>query len=366
MKKINFKENFSLLNHYIQRHNLLMIIASIVVVLQATLYCLFWGFDPSQISSATEGISLIGSMAFLVIAVAMTIILVIARFVNFKSYSLIIIIHVYVFLLLLWNTIMCVIDLKFGLTPITYLMVFTLAAGLFVTEPLFFGTLTAASLIVILATSINNKVVFFSGVYQIDNTLTFISYFVAIILAAIEHYIVTINDYRIEKRLNQSITYDGITGFLTEKMYLKEIDMIDYRVNKNELDKYAVATFILNNFKTTNDTYGHRFGINLLERCGRILPKYFAKSKIFRIGGDEFVVIVYDEDLQKLDATLKEIKTKYAYSKIKQEGEELVLSIAQGSAVYEKGMEYKDVMQKANAEVFANKKKIVDKYKLER
>ncbi|MBP5156165.1 MAG: GGDEF domain-containing protein, partial [Clostridia bacterium] len=50
-------------------------------------------------------------------------------------------------------------------------------------------------------------------------------------------------------------------------------------------------------FKEVNDTYGHDIGDAVLKKVSSLLTSNFrANDKICRIGGDEFVIIMYDVD----------------------------------------------------------------------
>jgi GGDEF domain-containing protein len=56
-------------------------------------------------------------------------------------------------------------------------------------------------------------------------------------------------------------------------------------------DELGVAYFDLNNLKETNATYGHGAGDRLLCEFARMLTNYYSKAPVYRIGGDEFLVI---------------------------------------------------------------------------
>lgn len=57
------------------------------------------------------------------------------------------------------------------------------------------------------------------------------------------------------------------------------------------MDELGIAYFDLNNLKATNDTYGHSAGDKLLCEFVRMLTTYYSKSPVYRLGGDEFLVI---------------------------------------------------------------------------
>lgn len=78
---------------------------------------------------------------------------------------------------------------------------------------------------------------------------------------------------------------DGLTGLLNRISYEKAIASIDYPT--------AVLMFDVDNFKFVNDNYGHAFGDHVLKNLGSILLQaYSAAGRCYRIGGDEFCVIL--------------------------------------------------------------------------
>ena len=93
---------------------------------------------------------------------------------------------------------------------------------------------------------------------------------------------------------------------LGEREQLKELayrDALTGLLNKNGMDHFwdhcksgeqlAVLYLDLNRFKSINDTLGHHVGDLLLEAVGGSLQQFSRKGKqhIFRVGGDEFVII---------------------------------------------------------------------------
>ena len=362
MKKVDFKYKLNLLTKHIIRHRVLMVIASSIISLIALLFVIFWEFDEANISTSVDYFYLVGNIIFLAISVLLTAFLIISRFIKFKTFFLAILIHCYVFLLISWGTAVCVFDLRYGFSPIFYLMLLTLVAGLFVVEPLFFCALTFTSACLAFGFSFKGDISFFSGSSGVENIITFVIYIVVILLIGVEHFGVTITNYRNEQKLEHLTYFDDLTGLLNERSYLKEIEDIDKQVEENKLNEYAVILMDLNNIKATNDTYGHRYGCHLIVRCGHILPDYFESSSLFHIGGDEFVAIVYGKDYQNLDAILEIFDNKLSFSKIEYEGHELIFSLAHGFAKYEKGLKYKDVLQKADDSMYINKKMIKEKY----
>ena len=87
--------------------------------------------------------------------------------------------------------------------------------------------------------------------------------------------------------LEQASAIDGLTG--TRNRYAFRRDYIGY-----EGRHIHVMMFYLDNFKTTNDTYGHAIGDFVLKNTGRFLREAFGDAHCYRYGGDEFLVICPD------------------------------------------------------------------------
>ena len=362
MKKADVKSKFSLLNKHIQRHNLLMIIAASIVSLVALFFVIYWQFDENNISATIDNTYLIGNIFFLVISALLTFVLILQRFIKFKTNALAVFIHIYFFLLLAWGTVVCVLDLRYGFSPLFYLMIFSIIAGLFVVEPLFFGVTVLASVVTILVLAFKDHAAFFSGEKGVEDFVTFLIYLIVIALVAVEHYGITVANYNKEKKLEEMSYIDDLTGLLNERSYLQEIEELDKKVESGELKEFAVILFDLNNLKATNDQYGHRYGCHLVVRAGHTLPNYFTSSSVFHVGGDEYVAIVYEKDYEDLDNVMKRIEDELSYSLIEYEGQTLIFSIAHGFARREEGQKYKDVLQVADKAMYANKEMLKSKY----
>ena len=362
MENTVLKEKITLLNKHIKRHNILMIVASSIISLVALFFVIYWQFDENNISATIDNLYLIGNIFFLVISALLTFILILQRFVKFKTNALAILIHVYFLLLLVWGTVVCVLDLRYGFSPLFYLMIFSIVAGLFVVEPLFFGVTVLSSVITILVIAFKDNAAFFTGEKGLEDLVTFIIYLIVIALVAIEHYGITVANYLNEKKLEEMSYIDDLTGLLNERSYLREIEELDKKSASGELKDYAVILFDLNNLKATNDQYGHRYGCHLVVRAGHTLPKYFTSSSVFHVGGDEYVALVYAKDYEDLDNVMKKIEEELSYSLIEFEGETLIFSIAHGFARHEEGQRYRDVLQVADKKMYANKEMLKSKY----
>lgn len=94
---------------------------------------------------------------------------------------------------------------------------------------------------------------------------------------------------------------DGLTGLLNRHSYKEAF--------RHQNEEAAVMFFDVDDFKFVNDHYGHLYGDECLKKIGKtILKIYGGKGYCYRIGGDEFCVILkkkldYAEELNNAFVT---------------------------------------------------------------
>lgn len=79
---------------------------------------------------------------------------------------------------------------------------------------------------------------------------------------------------------------DQLTGIRNNASYIRMLNhLLEHPV------PVGVAFADLNGLKYLNDTYGHEYGDQALKHLAEVCMEYFAKDQLYRISGDEFVVI---------------------------------------------------------------------------
>lgn len=156
--------------------------------------------------------------------------------------------------------------------------------------------------------------------------------------------------------INNLAYYDKLTGVKNNTAYLSEV----YRIRKFLENGTAVpAVFVIdvNNLKIANDTYGHEYGNELIITAAKQIVRCFGGENVYRIGGDEFVVLLQDKsyeecmELQRMFEQTESISSKGS-----------MVSAAIGFAIYnpEQDSGYEDVFRNADARMY--EKKIRMKY----
>ena len=116
----------------------------------------------------------------------------------------------------------------------------------------------------------------------------------------------------------------------------------------------------LNYLKEANDNYGHNIGNALITTTAHLISDTFKRSPVFRIGGDEFVVILQGHDLTEVDILFTELDEKLSISEIKSGSRTIPISLAKGFAEFDprRDMEFNDVFNRADDRMYVNKRQM--------
>lgn len=88
---------------------------------------------------------------------------------------------------------------------------------------------------------------------------------------------------------------DALTGTKSKLAYQEYLINAEY-IMQHRSKPFSIIVFDVNNLKKINDLYGHTYGDKYIINCCYCFRKNFVHSPFFRIGGDEFVVFLYDND----------------------------------------------------------------------
>lgn len=97
---------------------------------------------------------------------------------------------------------------------------------------------------------------------------------------------------------------DTLTGVWNRRAYDEEIHILQEELGNGDTE-FGIAMIDLNFLKTVNDTYGHDNGNIMIKKLSGLICDTFKRSQVFRIGGDEFVVILKNKDYRKIDKRIE-------------------------------------------------------------
>lgn len=359
------KRLFTILGGYLARYRIAMVIFHAAMIVLDVVFIIGWYNDSEVVPQSIEIAFYICQGALLLVSLLSLLLLVFSKIGKISDQTLGLLHHLFAAFLIAWGTVSFCFDLSLGFSPLLYLLVSTFVAGILVIDPIYFGSMELLSLIPVCITIANKPDLFFGKEdYLTENIIIFVAFLAVIIIIAFKNHHIFQEEYKIEKKLHELSYNDQLTGLLNERSYINAVEDLDRRIDNGENVKFAVILMDVNNLKVTNDTYGHRYGCSLIVRCGHMLPELFNSSLLFHIGGDEFIVIVMDEDLEHFDETMERFDEAMLFSYVEYEGKELIFSVARGYHIRQEGEHYKDVLQIADKAMYENKKDLKERYNM--
>ena len=159
-----------------------------------------------------------------------------------------------------------------------------------------------------------------------------------------------------ERRLAQAqsqANIDALTGVKNKHAYLEAETRLDRQIRGHRVLPFAVVMLDLNDLKKVNDTLGHQAGDQYLCDACTIICDICKRSPVFRVGGDEFAVIVQGKDYVCIEERLGELN---------RHNEEAARSggivIACGIAKYENDTCVAPVFERADHNMYENKNRL--------
>ena len=141
---------------------------------------------------------------------------------------------------------------------------------------------------------------------------------------------------------------------------LSSVDVLTGLYNRNKLNTYMTGVleskktpiglvFLdINGLKRVNDNEGHLAGDNLIKRAAKTLNAVFAGNDIFRVGGDEFVVILIGAEEKRIIESLE---------RLHKEAEKNNVSFAAGYAMSDNDQDIEKALKEADFNMYKDKRK---------
>ena len=146
---------------------------------------------------------------------------------------------------------------------------------------------------------------------------------------------------------------DDLTGIRNKNALLEYAKDIDHNLGSQT---FGVVMCDVNDLKIINDTRGHSFGDEAIQRTSRMICNTFKHSPVFRIGGDEFAAVLIGDDYAQRDQLFQKLREETLANKRTRSGP----VVASGLAVYEPGKDkcFEDVCKRADELMYENKSEL--------
>ena len=149
---------------------------------------------------------------------------------------------------------------------------------------------------------------------------------------------------------------DKLTGVKNKNAYQETESTLQSSIDQGSCEPFAVLICDLNDLKIINDTLGHKAGDDYICAACQLICSIFTHSPVYRIGGDEFEVILREYDYQHKDELFEELRKQV----LENCGKNDAPILASGLAEYEPNIHKKvsEVFELADSRMYANKKEL--------
>ena len=143
---------------------------------------------------------------------------------------------------------------------------------------------------------------------------------------------------------------DGLTGLRNRRSFDQDFaHLADYAENS-----IVIAVVDIDHFKRINDRFGHLYGDEVLILIARLMRSAFRKSdQVYRIGGEEFVVILHHTTLHGAERALNNFRTTVANQEFPQVGQ---VTISAGFSALQEADSASSVFGRADDALYIAKK----------
>jgi diguanylate cyclase (GGDEF)-like protein len=157
------------------------------------------------------------------------------------------------------------------------------------------------------------------------------------------------------RRLLERYELDNLTGLPGSNKYRDFLAELE-----NKSINFGVIFFDVNGLKYYNDVKGHQAGDLLLQKAAESIQLACGiNTHAFRIGGDEFVVVITNCTESDIDSFIKNWREKLSGLNEKNDG--IHCSVAVGAAYATGDCKVSDILKQADEHMNADKKRIKEK-----
>ena len=159
--------------------------------------------------------------------------------------------------------------------------------------------------------------------------------------------------------LNRKVYVDALTSVRNKGAFSAYLEKLQDEMDDPEIKtEFGVCVFDCDDLKLVNDRYGHDKGDIYLKSASRLICRVFMHSPVFRIGGDEFSVILQNEDYEHKDELMERFEKDRAVINATAENPWEQVNITMGHSVYEPDNDNAviDTVRRADKDMYERKR----------
>ncbi|PCH94651.1 MAG: GGDEF domain-containing protein [Gammaproteobacteria bacterium] len=156
--------------------------------------------------------------------------------------------------------------------------------------------------------------------------------FVLIICTILLFILLFLRQLKVRKKLLFLTKTDSLTGLLNRSALFNKGKTLVESSNKHNLE-LSLLLFDIDHFKLVNDNFGHHVGDLVLERIAQLVSETMrARDVLSRLGGEEFVVLLPNTDIDKAKAIAVRVMEKISSYDFSELGVDRAITLSIGVA----------------------------------
>ncbi len=159
--------------------------------------------------------------------------------------------------------------------------------------------------------------------------------------------------------LSNQVYVDALTSVRNKGAFSNYVEELQKKLQVSpENREFAVGVFDCNDLKTVNDQYGHDKGDLYLKAASRLICLTFQHSPVFRIGGDEFAVILQNDDYRNRERLIAKFERDMAETVRTAENRWQQVYMALGFAAFDPNLDHSviDTVRRADKTMYTHKR----------
>ena len=139
---------------------------------------------------------------------------------------------------------------------------------------------------------------------------------------------------------------DALTGLYNRKSYESEVQRLASK-------RFSALVVDVDDFKRVNDLYGHMYGDECLKKLAALLYETFRDIGVsYRIGGDEFCVLMRSVDEERIATAMKTLNEKLTACRAQ---DSLLPEISYGLKISGGASDSSEILRSADRQMYAHK-----------
>lgn len=188
------------------------------------------------------------------------------------------------------------------------------------------------------------------------NVLNTFNNFQAGVLNELKNADETINKLKLEiEKLERESHIDPLTKTYNRRVFTKDLNEIIKAIDEQKEDMFLIL-IDADDFKKVNDSFGHIAGDKTLIFLAKLIKSSLRKGvKVYRYGGEEFIVVINRIALEEAKNSIDRIIKETSKSKLLYKGHTIKLTISAGIAPFVKGDTPESLVDKADKALYEAK-----------